>query len=158
MMRLINHSQFAIHYSQLSKDFPHHLAVYVRQAEGAALERVGEVLVVEAEQVQDGGLQVVNVNAPADAGVADLIGLAVCHSGFDAAAGQPHRKDIAVMIAPDVGVVKAGAVFVPIQLVLLIFGEPHGLTDEIGVIGTLLQWVLLIYAFYPGSDYQRAVA
>jgi hypothetical protein len=55
-------------------------------------------------------------------------------------------------------IVWACAVFVPIQLVLLIFGEPHGLTDEIGVIGTMLQWVLLAYAFYPGSDYHRAVA
>ena len=53
-------------------------------------------------------------------------------------------------------IVKACALFVPIQLLLLIFGEPHGLTDEIGVIGTLLQWVLLAYAFYPGSDYKRA--
>lgn len=48
--------------------------------------------------------------------------------------------------------------FVPIQLVLLIFGEPHALTDEIGVIGTLIQGALLAYAFYPGSDYCRPTA
>lgn len=38
-------------------------------------------------------------------------------------------------------IVKACIIFVPIQLTLLIFGEPHALTDEIGVIGTVLQWV-----------------
>jgi len=51
--------------------------------------------------------------------------------------------------------VKACIAFLPLQLVLLIFGEPHALTDEIGVIGTILQWVLLAYALYPGSDYRR---
>ena len=44
-------------------------------------------------------------------------------------------------------------VFIPVQILLLVVGEPHGLTDQIGVIGTLLQWTLLAYAFYPGSDY-----
>lgn len=46
--------------------------------------------------------------------------------------------------------------FVPVQLVLLIFGEPHGTTDAIGVIGTLLQWVLLSWALYPGAGNRRA--
>ena len=55
-------------------------------------------------------------------------------------------------------IVKACLAFLPIQLILLIFGEPHGLTDETGVIGTMLQWVLLAYAFYPGSEYRGAVA
>lgn len=46
--------------------------------------------------------------------------------------------------------------FVPVQLVLLISGEPHGTTDAIGVIGTLLQWVLLSWAMYPGTGKRRA--
>lgn len=53
-------------------------------------------------------------------------------------------------------IVEACAAFVPVQLALLIFGEPHALTDEIGVLGTLLQWALLAYALYPGSGYRRA--
>lgn len=52
-------------------------------------------------------------------------------------------------------IVKLCVAFVPVQLVLLIFGEPHALTDEIGVIGTLIQGALLAWAFYPGSDYCR---
>ncbi len=48
-------------------------------------------------------------------------------------------------------IVKACVAFVPVQLILLIGGEPHGLSDQIGVIGTLLQGALLAYAFFPGS-------
>ncbi|MCZ6560153.1 MAG: hypothetical protein O6931_04610, partial [Gammaproteobacteria bacterium] len=51
-------------------------------------------------------------------------------------------------------IVKVCIGIVPVQLVLLIFGEPHELTDEIGVIVTMLQWVLLAFAFYPGSNYR----
>lgn len=55
-------------------------------------------------------------------------------------------------------VVRACIFFVPVQLALLIFGEPHALTDEIGVIGTILQWVLLAWTLYPGSAYGPAAA
>ena len=51
-------------------------------------------------------------------------------------------------------IVKGCLAFIPIQLILLIGGEPHELSDEIGVIGTLLQGALLAYAFYPGSNYR----
>ena len=51
-------------------------------------------------------------------------------------------------------IVRACVAFVPVQLALLIFGEPHALTDEIGVIGTMLQWAMLATVFYPGSKYR----
>ena len=51
-------------------------------------------------------------------------------------------------------IVKACVAFVPVQLILLIGGEPHRLSDQIGVIGTLLQGALLAYAFFPGSGYR----
>ncbi len=53
-------------------------------------------------------------------------------------------------------IVKACIAYLPVQLILLIFGEPHELTDEIGVITTLLQGALLAFAFYPGSGYRQA--
>lgn len=37
----------------------------------------------------------------------------------------------------------------PIQLVLLPFGEPHGTTDQIGVVLTILQWMLIGAALRP---------
>lgn len=52
--------------------------------------------------------------------------------------------------------VGACAAFVPLQLVLLVVGEPHGTTDAIGVIGTLAQWAVLATALYPGSRYRAA--
>src|SRR5205809_7618976 len=44
------------------QEFLHHLAVNVSQPEVASRVVVGEALVVEAEQVQEGGVQVVNMN------------------------------------------------------------------------------------------------
>ena len=43
--------------------------------------------------------------------------------------------------------------YIPLQIGLLVAGEPHGTSDVIGVIGTLVQWGLLAYAWYPGSNY-----
>ncbi|MEQ8860405.1 MAG: hypothetical protein RIC56_17330 [Pseudomonadales bacterium] len=43
------------------------------------------------------------------------------------------------------------AAAVPLQLGLLVSGQPHGTTDEIGVVLTLLQWLLLAAALYPRS-------
>ncbi|HSK81753.1 MAG TPA: hypothetical protein VLQ45_35205 [Thermoanaerobaculia bacterium] len=41
------------------------------------------------------------------------------------------------------------AALLPVQFVLLRFGEPHGTTDQIGVILTMLQWFLLGAALAP---------
>jgi hypothetical protein len=41
------------------------------------------------------------------------------------------------------------AALLPIQFVLLRFGEPHGTTDQIGVILTILQWFLVGVALAP---------
>ncbi len=37
----------------------------------------------------------------------------------------------------------------PLQFVLLRFGEPHGTTDQIGVLLTITQWMLINAALYP---------
>lgn len=37
----------------------------------------------------------------------------------------------------------------PIQFLLLRFGEPHGTTDQMGVILTMLQWVLISLGLFP---------
>ena len=58
------------------QDFADDVAVDVGQAEVAALEAVGQLGVVEAQQVQDRGLQVVDVDAVLDGVEAELVGLA----------------------------------------------------------------------------------
>jgi hypothetical protein len=35
----------------------------------------------------------------------------------------------------------------PLQFVLLRFGEPHGLRDQVGVVLTMLQWLILNLSF-----------
>jgi hypothetical protein len=53
--------------------------------------------------------------------------------------------------------VRLCVVLAPIQIMLLVAGEPHAMTDEIGVILTILQWLFLAYALYPGSNYRRII-
>ena len=58
----------------LRQQLLHHFAVHVGQAEVAALEAVGQPGVVEAQQVQDRGVQVVDVDAIFDGVEAELVG------------------------------------------------------------------------------------
>lgn len=44
----------------------------------------------------------------------------------------------------------------PIQFVLLRFGEQHGTGDQLGVIFTMAQWVLINFALFPWSGSERA--
>jgi hypothetical protein len=56
--------------------------------------------VVEAHQVQNGRLQVVDVHLVLDGLIAEVVGGAVGHAAFDAAAGEHRRKAVDVMVAP----------------------------------------------------------
>ena len=58
----------------------------VGEPEVAALEAVGEALVVHAQDVQDGGLQVVDVDGIVGDAIAEFVGGAVDVAAFDAAA------------------------------------------------------------------------
>ena len=72
----------------LSEDILYHVAVDVGEAEVAALEAEGEFLVIEAEEVEDGGLEIVDVDFIFHNGEAEFVGLAVAEAAFDAAAGK----------------------------------------------------------------------
>ncbi len=100
------------------KDIFHHVAVHVGQPIVAALVLERELRVVDAEQVQDRGLQVVDVDG---AGrelvfgwrdwvavvvgdvVAVVVGAAVGEAGLDAAAGEPDGEAAGVVVAAVVG-------------------------------------------------------
>ena len=56
---------------------------------------------VDAHLMQDRGVQVVDIDLVAHDRFADVVGLAVDDATFDAAAGQPDRKAIAVMAASE---------------------------------------------------------
>jgi len=58
----------------------------------AALEFVGQAFVVDAEWVQHGRLEVVDVDGVFGGVVGEVVGLAEGEVAFDAAAGHPDRE------------------------------------------------------------------
>src|SRR5262245_23946397 len=69
------------------------------QAEAPAVVSVSKPLVVEAEEVEDGGMEVVDMHAVDGGGVADLVRLAVTRASLDSAAGHPEGEPVGVVIA-----------------------------------------------------------
>src|SRR6056297_3534668 len=86
------------------------MAVDVGQPEVAPSITIGQLLVVESQQVQDGRVQVMNVNAVFNGLKAKLVGRSMHIPAFNAAAGQPHSKAIMVVIAA-AGGASIGALF-----------------------------------------------
>ena len=78
------------------------MAMHIGETKTAALEAVGETLVIDAEKVHESGVEIVNVDRVLDDVVAVLVGLADRRAGFDAAAGEPHAEAAGMMIATEV--------------------------------------------------------
>jgi len=64
-----------------------------------ALVIEGELVVINSQLVKDGGVKVADVDGILGDVVAEVIGLAVNLSAFDAATGHPHREGTRVVIA-----------------------------------------------------------
>ena len=75
----------------------------VGEAEAAAVVGVGELLVIEAELVEDGGVDVVDVGFVDGGVVADFVGFAVAHAAFDAASGHPGGEAMRVVVTAGFG-------------------------------------------------------
>ena len=73
--------------------------MHVRQAEVAAAEAVGQPLVVEPQQMQDGRVQVVESEDVLDRVIAILVGRTVNRAALDSTPGQPHAEAEWVMVA-----------------------------------------------------------
>src|ERR1700722_19477851 len=84
---------------KLREHLPNHLALHIGQSEIAALEAVGETLVVDPQTVEDGRLQIVNVHRVFDDIVGIVIGLAEGNAGLHTAAGDPYGETPAMVIA-----------------------------------------------------------
>ncbi len=65
----------------------------------AAAVAVGEASVVDAHEMEQGGVQVVDVDFIVDRVPTEFVGGAVSMAGFDAAAGEPHGEAEGVMFA-----------------------------------------------------------
>lgn len=75
--------------------------MHIRQPEVAALETVRELRVIEAEQVQHRGVEIVHGNFVDHGLVTEVVRLAVAESAFHPAAGHPERERAGIVIAPD---------------------------------------------------------
>src|SRR5687767_14890924 len=94
----------------LRDDFMDYFAADVGEAEVAAGVAVGEFLVVEAEEVENGRVQVVDMDGILGGFETELVGGAVDGAAFDAAAGEPNGKAVGIVIAA-FGLIAAAAEF-----------------------------------------------
>ena len=79
----------------------HDIAVDVGQAEVAAVVAEGELFVIQAQQVEDGGVEIVMRDAVLDGVHAELVGGAVGDPRLDATARHPHGEAVMVMAAAE---------------------------------------------------------
>src|SRR5262249_29763790 len=84
---------------QLAND-PRGLAVDQRSETADALK--GRLLLIEAEEMQQRGVEIVVIDDVLDRFVAELVGRAMDIAALDSAAGEPDRKAVGVMVAANV--------------------------------------------------------
>lgn len=60
---------------------------------------VGELVVIEAEEVKDGAVDVTDVVNAVDGFGADVVGGADGVSSFGSASGEPHRHGVGIVVA-----------------------------------------------------------
>ena len=75
------------------------MTVNIGEAEVAALKAVGELCVIEAKKVKDGGLQIVDVHLIAGCLESEFIALSIREPAFHATASHPHRIAVGVVVA-----------------------------------------------------------
>src|SRR5438445_1536926 len=73
--------------------------MHVRQPEVTTLKTIRELRVIEAEQMENGRVQVMHVDFVRGCVKTEIIGLTNCNPRFHAAASQPGREAIRMMIA-----------------------------------------------------------
>ena len=83
---------------RLGKERFHDFSMHVRESEVAPRVAVGEAFVVQSEAVEEGSLKVMNVNFVFDNMEAHFVCRAIGLAAFDAAACQPHREGLRVVV------------------------------------------------------------
>lgn len=66
----------------------------------AALVAIGELFVVDAHQVHDGGIQVMHMHRILGDVVAKIVGFSVANSTLNTPASHPYRETSRMMITP----------------------------------------------------------
>src|SRR6185436_4277336 len=78
----------------------YYFACHIGQPVVSSFEFVSQLRVLDAEQVQHRGVEVMNVNGVLRDVVGKIIRRTISHAAFDAAPGHPDGKAARVMIAP----------------------------------------------------------
>ena len=86
----------------LADEFFDDMTVNIGEPKMSPLVLEGQSLVVDPQQMQNGCMKVVNMNAAGKNIVAEIIGFALAMTGVDAAAGHPHGETSRVMIATEI--------------------------------------------------------
>ena len=73
----------------LRQNILRHLAGNIGQSERSARVLVGQLFVIESQQMQDGGVPVVRMNFAFDRFLTDFIRCAVAEAAFDTSASHP---------------------------------------------------------------------
>lgn len=83
--------------------------MHVGEAEVASGVAVSEALMVDAELVQEGGVEVVDFDGVLDGVFADVVGLTMNVTGFEAAASDPDGEAVAMVPATVFALASGGA-------------------------------------------------
>ena len=81
------------------EDLLHEFAMHVGEAEITAGVTIGQALVVDAEEVQDGGVDVMDIDGSFDRKVAEVVELTVAGAGTQTCAGHPDGEAPGMMVA-----------------------------------------------------------
>ena len=85
--------------SKLCQNLSDDLSVHVGESPLDPVVVKAEALVIEAEEVQDGGVKIVDRGHAFDGPVAEVIGCSVAEGGLHAGPGHPGREALGVVVA-----------------------------------------------------------
>src|SRR4051794_10159385 len=83
----------------LRQDLFQDIAMHIRELEVAAAETIGELFVIDAEQMQDRGVVVVKRRDLFDGVVAEIVSGAIGSAAAHAAAGHPGAEAGGIVVA-----------------------------------------------------------
>ena len=80
-------------------DIVDHLAVNIGQAVITSAVAVGQLLVIQSHEGQDGGVQVMDMDPILNSGEPEIVRGSIAESGLDATAGHAHGEAVVVVIS-----------------------------------------------------------
>ena len=76
-----------------------HFSMHVRQPEVAPLKAIRQTLVIDAQQVKNGGVQIVHVDRVLDDGRREVVCALVDEPALDPSSCEPNRERLGPMVA-----------------------------------------------------------